>query len=332
MKTRWVGAGMVLALGFGGLPSWGQVIERERDVTITGPRGRTIQRDIKTERGPGFVDRQINIQRPGGSFHSNAAAMRIPGGMPGGGRGYFAPRGWGGGGWGPRGVLVERPVVVNNGLGVLPALGIGAGMFGLGMFAGSAMASSPPPVVAAPAVVVPAAPPTVIYNAPQPYSATPPPPATVVVDPVAAAAARLKSYHANSRKEGAYTLGRLRDPRALPPLIYVLKNDMNQDVRVAAALALGEIGDPRAALPLEQAVVYEKKQVVKDAANQALSRLPREAPVTAQPGTVVPSTGFPTTSVPAATTAPGTNIPSAAPIENVPPPPTPVIPNLGSQP
>jgi hypothetical protein len=316
----------------GAVPSWGQIRERERDVTITGPRGHTIQRSIRSERGPGFIDRQVNIQRPGGSFHSEAAAARIPR-MPGppAGRGFGPPHHWGGG-FGPRGpVVVERDVVVNRGLGVGPALAIGGGLFGLGLFAGSALASPPPP----PVYVAPAPPPVVVYNAPQPYSAAPPPPATVVVDPVANAAGRLQSYHANSRREGAYTLGRLRDPRALPPLMDRLKNDYNTDVRVAAATALGEIGDPRGAVALERASVYDKKQVVRDAASQALSRLPREMPATVQPGLAAPATVAPAGGIPAQgpvggvpVQGPTTGIPAQAPIEDAPPPPpTPAFPS-----
>src|SRR5262249_37541157 len=38
--------------------AWGQV--RERDVTVTGPGGRTLERSVVTERKPGgIVDRQV---------------------------------------------------------------------------------------------------------------------------------------------------------------------------------------------------------------------------------------------------------------------------------
>ncbi|MBV8314005.1 MAG: hypothetical protein JOZ53_03635, partial [Planctomycetaceae bacterium] len=62
--SRWMSAGLVLAMGlvWGGSPAWGQV--RESDVTVTGPRGRSIERSIRSERGPGFLDRQIEIRRP----------------------------------------------------------------------------------------------------------------------------------------------------------------------------------------------------------------------------------------------------------------------------
>ena len=81
---RWFRTGMVLALGLvlDGAPAWGQVVERERDVTITGPRGRSIERSIMSERAPGLVDRQVTIQRPGGTFHSNTLIERGPGDGP----------------------------------------------------------------------------------------------------------------------------------------------------------------------------------------------------------------------------------------------------------
>ncbi len=302
---RWIGAGLFLALGASSTVSWAQVVERERDVTITGPRGRSIQRSITTERGPGFVERQVNIQRPGGSFHSDTFAARAPRPMgPGPGPGFrgFGPgpvRGWGG--WGPRPGIVE----VNNGISPGAAILGGAGLFGLGMVAGSAMNSQP----AAPVYAAPAQPPVVLVNQPQPYSPTPPPPPTVVVDPVAEQVQRFQSYHSHSRRDAAAVLGRLRDPRAIPSLVDRLKHDNSTEVRVAAATALGEIGDPQSAIYLERVTIYDKKQAVRDAAAAALTRLPREVPAQANAG--VPAVG------------PGAGAPGQ-PVENVPPPPAPV--------
>src|SRR3954468_21466160 len=116
MKNRWISAGLVLAFGLAGSQGWGQVVQRERDVTITGPRGRSIERSIVSERGPGFVDRQVNIQRPGGTFHSNALIERgpsvlRPGPLP---RGGFGPPGRPGH-WGPP--FIGREVIINNGGG-----------------------------------------------------------------------------------------------------------------------------------------------------------------------------------------------------------------------
>src|SRR3954454_15222834 len=103
MKT-WCHTGMVLTLGLvlQGVSARGQVVERERDVKVTGPRGRSIERSIVSERAPGMVDRQVTIQRPGGTFHSNPLVGRAPamarrGGPPHGG---FGPP-IRGGHWGP---------------------------------------------------------------------------------------------------------------------------------------------------------------------------------------------------------------------------------------
>lgn len=334
----WFSLGMMLALGQameGGSAS-GQIVERERDVKVTGPRGRSIERNIVSERGPGgLINRQMTIQRPGGTFHGGAQVVRPPvhaGPGPlirGGG---YAPAGRYGG-YGPR-----PHVTINNragGSSWLAPLAVGGGLLGLGVFAGSAMASRPPPpppvyAVPAPVYVTPVPPPTVIYNPPQPYIAPQPPqPPTVVIDPVADAMARLQSHHDNSRRDGAYTLGRLRDPRAIPALVERLKLDDDTDVRIAAATALGEIGDPRAAIYLERVTLYDKKQKVRDAAALALSHMPREvAPQVGPPVTASPEPSPPyVTPLPSgpAVTAPSTiPLEEAEPIENVPPPPTPV--------
>ncbi|SIO66291.1 HEAT repeat-containing protein [Singulisphaera sp. GP187] len=338
MKKRWFSAGLVLALGVGNLPSWGQVVGRERDVTITGPRGRTVQRSISSERGPGFVNREVTIQRPGGTFQSSNTAQRIAprGPAPYAGRGYVPTGHHGGGGYGPRGpVIVERNVFVNNnrGPGWGPALAVGGGLFGLGMFAGSALASAPPTPVfvaqPAPVYMAPAPPPTVIYNAPQPYTPVAQAPATVVVDPVANAVGRLQSNHGNSRIEGAYTLGRLRDARAVPALVDRLKNDWDKDVRVAAANALGEIGDPRATESLRQAVSLDKRQAVRDAAGLALGQIASGVPteVHAEPA-LGPGPGASAIRTPAQSPSPTSARyrDVAPPIEEqVPPDPTPSL-------
>jgi hypothetical protein len=340
---RWIGTGMMPAMTLGLLvattiagPSWAQVVERERDVTITGPRGRSIERSITSERGPGFAERDVKIQRPGGTFHSNStsilqrppANMHHGGGF--GGPGFSGPHHAGGWGYGPR-PFIGREVIINNGGGAgswLAPLAVGLGSFGVGMLAGSALATPPPPVIAVPPptyVVQP--PPTVIYNAPQPYVASVPqptqPPQTVVVDPVVDAVGRLQSHHANSRRDGALTLGQLRDPRAIPALVDRLRTDTDENVRAASATALGAIGDPRAAIYLERVTIYDKKQKVRDAAALALARLPRESAPIAQPFQG-PSSDLPVPSV--SSMAPRAAIaPEPEPIEHVPPPPTPAL-------
>jgi hypothetical protein len=93
------------------------------------------------------------------------------------------------------------------------------------------------------------------------------------LDPVAIAAERLQSHHAGSRREGAQTLGRLGDPRAIPALVNTLKHDSSKDVKIAAARALGLIGGHEAEVVLERCLIYEKKQEVRDAAAVALRDL-----------------------------------------------------------
>jgi hypothetical protein len=321
--NRWIGAGasLVLAIGASGAPVWGQVVERERDVTVTGPRGRSVTRSVQTERGPGFVERQVNVQRPGASYHSQVVGQRGfrpgPGFRPGFGPG---PR-WG---WG------RPPVIVENfggggGLPVAEALAIGGGMFGLGMLANSALNSPPPPPPGYPVATVP---PNVVYNQPQPYTpgAQPQPQPTVVVDPVAEALGRLQSSHDHSRRDGCLTLGQLRDPRAVPALVDKLKNDWSREVRAAAATALGQIGDPRGVVPLERALEHDPRQVVRDASAMALSRFPRD--VQMNPGATTVTAGVVTAGATATAARPNTavatpNIPLEHPTENVPPPPTP---------
>src|SRR4051794_3423314 len=179
---RWCHTGMVLAMGLVLVcsPSWGQVVERERDVRVTGPRGRSIERSIVSERAPGMIDRQVTIQRPGGTFHSNALIERVPGfSRPGPSpHGGFGPGGRGGY-WGPP-PFVGREGIIKNGGGRgswLAPLAVGGGLFGLGMFAGSALPPRPQPVYAVPhpVVVVPQPQPNVVYNPPQPYGGVQPP-------------------------------------------------------------------------------------------------------------------------------------------------------------
>jgi hypothetical protein len=88
---------------------------------------------------------------------------------------------------------------------------------------------------------------------------------------------RLQSFYSSNRKEAAYTLGRLQDPRAIPSLIHVLKYDSSKDVRIASAIALGEIGGSDSAVALERCAIYDKKDEVRKAATTALERLNAQA-------------------------------------------------------
>src|SRR5262249_5589640 len=201
---------VVLAWWAGVESARGQTLER--DMTITGPRGRSVERQVEVQRRPGSIDRQVTIKRPGGTFERQVQLQRSPVARV--ARGPVGP-------W-PRGPWLPRPVVVGP---AVPAFGLGllaAPSFNFA-FGGGGVAPIPPgPAVMAPGV---------------PAAGVPPPP-----DHVAVESQRLQSFYPSARKEAAYALGRLGDPRAVPGLINALKHDLFHDVRVAAALALGEIG------------------------------------------------------------------------------------------
>jgi hypothetical protein len=167
-------------------------------------------------------------------------------------------------------------------------------------------------------------------------------------DQVALEAQRLQSFHANNRKDAAYKLGRLQDPRAVPSLIHVLKYDSWKDVRIAAAIALGEIGGSEAAVALERCAIYDKKEEVRRAATTALDRLnakaraplpaassarPKPTPMPPPAGrTSSPFAGYPVQNGERAS-EPSDSASGSAPAEGTltpPPPPSPVTPGGGA--
>ncbi len=318
--SRWLNLALSAGVACGCLvpesTTLAQAVSRERDVRVTGPRGRTIERRVEVDRGPGYVDRQVQIQRPGGSLTRDT---RVVGGPPG-------PRFGPGPGFGPRPpvFMPHRPS---------PAWGFGTGMgLGLGMGMGLGMATAP--VIVAPLWQQPVMPPVIVTAPPavvvrQP-SVVVAPAAVDPLDPVALAAQRLQSLHGGSRREAAQTLGRLGDPRGIPPLVDALKNDWSKEVRITAAHALGEIGGSEAEDVLERCIVYEKKQDVRDAAAAALHMV-REKNAAARASipteTVIKSRvepSRPTSPRPAyrpMTTSPA----AAAAATTVPPPPAPGV-------
>lgn len=287
--ANWVRSGLAWAtIGLVGAPSAApaqQVIER--DTKLTGPRGRTIERDIRVERGPGYIDRKIEIKRPGETLIRDTRIENR------GGHGGYRPQGPGPGFGGPprvveRDYFVEREVVVQR--PPLFSTFVAAPFFSL--FLGNSGPPPPPPVVFYPEpVFVPPPPPVVVYPQPQPE----PPPQVIVQapppqpgDPLADALGRLKSHHGHSRRDGALTLGRLGDDRAVGPLIDRLEHDGDKEVRVASAWALGEIGDERSALPIQRAALNDKKHEVREAAGIAYRKLPRPGQVVEAPTGLAP--------------------------------------------
>jgi len=291
-----------------------QVIER--DTKLTGPRGRTIERDIRVERGPGYIDRRIEIKRPGGTLtrDTRIAAPTGPhhqgGHRPGPGPG---PRFYGGG----------RPVIEEIYVPPAPAFSTFVGLPGFSLFLGGPPAPPPPPVFVYPEPVYPE--PVYAYPAPPVVVAPPPPPSPPpqqVIDPLTEPLSRLKSFHGNSRRDGCLAIGHFGDDRAVPSLVERLEHDFEKEVRVAAAWALGEIGDPRAAVALERAALYDKRNDVRVAAKAAYARLPRPGQ-----GTTEAPTSNPTRYQPRQTPVDGqTEVldpgPSARPApDDLPPPP-----------
>jgi hypothetical protein len=276
----------------------------ERDVTVTGPRGNSVERKIVTERNGPFIDRQVTIKRPGGTITRNSEV--------------FAPRG----GYG-------RPYPVGRGFGPGPFVAFGA------------------PFVAAPAfsLFVGSAPPPVAFGPPPVVAAGPPLPPPLPPDAVAVAVGKFKSLHSNIRREGALTLGHLKDPRGVSPLIDRLEHDMEKEVRMAAAWSLAEIGDPRAVVALETARQFDKRADVRAVAEKSLSRMPRELPpttVTSHPAAssevrarTAPAWTPHRMTTPSSTPAAGnpTPAPPAPSPDDLPPPdPTPVAPRSASAP
>ncbi len=230
---------MVMAAALSGRETSAQTVER--DTTITGPRGNSIERQVRTERRGNVVDRQIDITRPGGTYHRETQVTSPPGY-----RGGPVYRG------GPR--IVERDVFIGGGA---PA-----------PFFNFFVGSPPPPVFIAPF------PPPLVVNLPP--IASGPPPRPVGVDQAADAIDEFGSFHMKTRREAAITLGKLRDHRGVPPLIDRLKHDHEKEVRMAAAWSLAEIGDPRAVVPLEVAAQFDKRPDVQAVARKSLARMPRD--------------------------------------------------------
>jgi hypothetical protein len=250
-----------------------QAVSRERDVSVTGPGGRTIERRASVSRGGGQIDRQLSVTRPGGTLERSVQASAAPGFRP--GHGHGGPRH--GYGFGPPPRSGPDPLL-SFGIGALAGAAVAAPI--ARMTAPSPVMVVGPPMVVGPAVV--AAPPMMVMEQPAVVAAPVDP-----LDPVALAAQRLQSYHGGTRRDAAESLGLLGDPRGVPPLVDAVKNDWNTSVRVAAATALGRIGGPEAEAVLGRAVVYEKKDAVRDAAALALheARARAAASVAAAPPT-----------------------------------------------
>lgn len=296
----------------GGPVAEAQSVSRERSVSVTGPGGRTLERNLSVSRGGGQVSRQLSVSRPGGTLERSVHASAAPPfrGGPGPGPGFHhgpPPGAW----FGPPRRSGPDPLL-SFGLGALTGAAVAAPLARMTAPAPVVVASPPimvveqPSYLAAPSVI--AAPPTVVVEQPVVVESPVDP-----LDPVSLAAQRLQSYHGGTRREAAESLGLLGDPRGIPPLVDALRNDWNTSVRVACADSLGQIGGPEAEAVLGRAVVYEKKEAVRDAAAQALHAARAKA-VAVPTETIIESRVEP---------LPRTASSSATPRPPVPSPPTP---------
>ena len=110
----------------------------ERDTTITGPRGRTIQRQVEIQRTPGGIDRSIQIKRPGGTYERQTQIQRSP--MAGRG---FVPGMWARPAWGGSRPMLFAAPAVGVGLVAAPFMNFSFGGGGGGGFGGGGMGGGP---------------------------------------------------------------------------------------------------------------------------------------------------------------------------------------------
>ena len=97
------------------------------------------------------------------------------------------------------------------------------------------------------------------------------------VEPLMAA---LKDDSLGTRIEATYALEQIGDARAVKPLINLLR-DKSADLRLRAVSALGEIGDIRAKEPLLQVRLHDEDSEIRSRADAELKKLgwaPEEAP------------------------------------------------------
>ncbi|MDX2037990.1 MAG: HEAT repeat domain-containing protein [Isosphaeraceae bacterium] len=319
------------ALGIIGVSGISEAQTVKREQKAVGPRGKSVERSVTVERGPGTARREIEITRPGGTFRREAEVVgpRAAAGMrP--GPGYApapvpAPRGRSYG-YGPGPAVIRRDVIIERDRGsngLLPFVAGGA----LGLAVGSALnPPAPQPVYVVPEPVI-AAPPVVVVNPPQRYvPVAPAQPPTVVIDPVNTGLTQLQSNSWSVRRDGAIALGRMGDSRAVPALIDRLKNDHDKNVRQASAWALGEIRDPRAVEPLERAAALDRREEVRTVAAKAYHKVlePPPAPPseTSATASAAPTTRRPS-SIPSSPTR-GSEIDDAPlGLDDPPPPPVP---------
>ena len=97
---------------------------------------------------------------------------------------------------------------------------------------------------------------------------------TRINDPVFDALARqLRDILPDRRREAAFALGQLRNPRAMPLLLDRLRVDLNKNVRKACVVALTQIPDPAVPGYLERVAIYDPNAEVRQLAANLMKKL-----------------------------------------------------------
>ena len=118
----------------------------ERDTTKTGPRGRSVQRQVDITRKPGSVSRDVQITRGGTTVDRQTTIQRSA--VGGARRPPFIPGPWPRPPWIPRTVVIGQPApAIGFGLLATPMLnfsfGGGGGGFGGGFGGGGGPGGGP---------------------------------------------------------------------------------------------------------------------------------------------------------------------------------------------
>lgn len=116
---------------------------------------------------------------------------------------------------------------------------------------------------------------------------------TRINDPVFDALARqLRDILPDRRREAAFALGQLRNPRAVPLLLDRLRVDLNKNVRKACVVAISQIPDPAIPGYLERVAIYDPNAEVRQLATNLMRKLTEsvvvETPVEVPATTIIP--------------------------------------------
>ena len=230
-----------------------QSVSREREATITGPRGRTIDRRLEVNRGPGTYERQLQIQRPGGTVQRDFMMQRVP-----------RVAGLGAGGFGGRPMVFRAQRVRRASTGNIVVVRVlRCARRGPSVLAASASSSRRRRAAGRR---------TGRYSAWRGLPLVPPsiPPRSIPLP------LRPRDFRA-FMPAAVVTERRLWVGSVIPEpsLLSFTHSSMtpSKDVKIAAAQALGQIGGTDSEVVLERCIVYEKKEEVRDAAALALRRL-----------------------------------------------------------